>query len=137
CLTGTWFASIIAVMHDIWMSGAYLKVWESTTPEEMLFYSRGVVPETVEILYCSLGLMISAFITMQCLLSLIKKIKARQFWERSVLGGAFLAIYRSFKSSDKLLFKVMAVLLIGALLSATWIGLAPVIVCMLIFVPKS
>ena len=55
CLTGTWFASIIAVMHDIWMSGAYLKVWESTTPEEMLFYSRGVVPETVEILYCSLG----------------------------------------------------------------------------------
>ena len=137
CLTGVWFASIIAVMHDIWMSGAYLNVWESTTPEEILFYTRGPFPESAEILYCTLGLLISAFITLECLLSLIKKIKARQFWEKSLLGGAFLAIYRSFKSSDKLLFKVMAVLVAGAALSATWIGLIPVLLALLICVPKA
>ena len=135
-LTGTWFASIIAVMHDIWMSGAYLEIWESTTPEEILFYQRGAFSEPVEILYCAFGLIISAFITLQCLLSLVKKIKARQFWEKSLLGGAFLAIYRSIKGSDRTLVKVLAVLMAGAVLSAIWIFLPFVLVLILVFVPR-
>ena len=54
-----------------------------------------------------------------------------------MLGGAFLAIYRSFKSSDKLLFKVIAVFIVAAFLCATWFGLPVVLVLMLIFVPKT
>ena len=70
-------------------------------------------------------------------MSLIKKIKAKQFWEKSLLGGAFLSIYRSFKSSDKLLFKVIAVFIVAAFLCATWFGLPIVLILMLIFVPKT
>ena len=140
-LAAVWFSSIIAMLYDIWMSGGYLGIWESTVPEEisdyMYFYNPGVFTKETEMTYCIAGLLVSAFIFIQCVMSLIKKIKAKQFWEKSLLGGAFLAIYRSFKSSDKLLFKVIAVFIVAAFLCATWFGLPVVLVLMLIFVPKT
>lgn len=76
-------------------------------------------------------------VAMVCLLSLIKKIKAHQFWEKSLLGGSFLAIYRGFKNNDRVMSKVMAALIIGAILSATWFGLPVVLILIIAFVPKA
>ena len=84
--------------------------------------------------------MASVMLTVLCLVSLVKKLKARQFWEKSLLGGLFLFIYRglkkSFKESDSTLIKTVCVLILGALLSATWFGLPVVVVLILIFVPR-
>lgn len=89
---------------------------------------------------CIAGIMASVMLTVLCLVSLVKKLKARQFWEKSLLGGLFLFIYRglkkSFKESDSTLIKTVCVLILGALLSATWFGLPVVVVLILIFVPR-
>lgn len=78
----------------------------------------------------------SVAMTVICLISVIKKLKAHQFWERSLLGGIWLALYRSFRGSDQTMGKVMGVLLIGSLLCATWICVPVVIILILFFVPK-
>lgn len=89
---------------------------------------------------CIAGIMASVMLTVLCLVSLVKKLKARQFWEKFLLGGLFLFIYRglkkSFKESDSTLIKTVCVLILGALLSATWFGLPVVVVLILIFVPR-
>ena len=89
---------------------------------------------------CIAGIMASVMLTVLCLVSLVKKLKARQFWEKSLLGGLFLFIYRglkkSFKESDSTLIKTVCVLILGALLSATWFGLPVVVVLILIIVPR-
>lgn len=89
---------------------------------------------------CIAGIMASVMLTVLCLVSLVKKLKARQFWEKSLLGGLFLFIYRglkkSFKESDSTLIKTVCVLILGALLSATWFGLPVVVVLILIFIPR-
>ena len=90
----------------------------------------------MEIAYCTVGLAVGISVFLWCTLSLIKKIKTKQFWEKSLLGGAFLAIYRSIKGSDKTLLKMIVILMAGAILSATWILLPVMLVLILIFVPK-
>ena len=89
---------------------------------------------------CIAGIMVSVMLTALCLVSLVKKLKARQFWEKSLLGGLFLFLYRglkkSFKESDSTLIKTVCVLILGALLSATWFALPVVVVLILIFVPR-
>ena len=89
---------------------------------------------------CIAGIMVSVMLTALCLVSLVKKLKARQFWEKSLLGGLFLFIYRglkkSFKESDSTLIKTVCVLILGALLSATWFALPVVVVLILIFIPR-
>ena len=89
---------------------------------------------------CIAGIMVSVMLTALCLVSLVKKLKARQFWEKSLLGGLFLFLYRglkkSFKESDSTLIKTVCVLILGALLSATWFALPVVVVLILIFIPR-
>ncbi len=136
-LAGVWFGSIVLLLYDVWMRGDYLGIWENTSDQDGLFYSAGVVTREIEMTYCIAGLLVSTFVFLLCMMSMIKKIKARQFWEKSLLGGAFLAVYRSFKSSDKTLFKIMAAVIIGAFCCATWFGLPVVLVIVLIIVPKS
>jgi len=115
-----------------WMEGDYLGVWEIADSE---IYSVGLTRE-VEFTFFIALLVVCFAMVLLCFMSLVKKLKAKQFWEKSLLGGAFLAIYRSFKSSNKTLFKIMSVLIIGSFLCATWIGLPVVLVLILIFVPK-
>ncbi len=116
-----------------WLQGHYLGIWKITDAE---IYSVGLTREVETTFYIALLLACFAAVLL-CFMSLVKKIKAKQFWEKSLLGGAFLAIYRSIKGSEKTLLKVVAVLIVGALLSATWIGLPVVIILVLLFVPKA
>lgn len=133
-LAGVWAGSISLIMFDIWLRGDYLGIWESYG--EVGYYSTGVFTKEIETAYCTVGLAVSVFAMLFCAMSLIKKIKCKQFWEHSLLGGAFLAVYRSIKGSDKTLLKVLAVLIVGAILSATWMLLPVILVLILIFVPK-
>ena len=96
---------------------------------------------------CIAGMAVCIVLTVLCFLPLVKKLKAHKFWEKSLIGGIVIWIYRklggffggikrSFKESDGTLFKVMGVLVAGAFLCATWLGLPVVVVLIFIFVPR-
>lgn len=127
--------STIAIkgFYYTWLQGHYLGIWKI---EDSDVYSVGLTREVETTFFMAL-LVACLAVVLLCFMSLVKKIKAKQFWEKSLLGGAALAIFRSIKGSEKTLLKVVAVLIVGALLSATWIGLPVVIVLILLFVPKT
>ena len=71
-----------------------------------------------------------------CFVSLVKKLKARMFWETSFFGGIALSIYRGIASSDKTMVKVMALLIGGMLLSMTWFGAVLVLAAVILCIPR-
>ena len=121
----------ISFLNELWMKGVLLDVWEWSNPHEELMY--GV---HMEIFIGIAGLVACVVGCMVCFVSVFKKLKAGEFWEKSLLGGSFFLILRAIKKSDKTMFKVMAVLLIGAILCATWVGTILVIVLIIFLVPK-
>ncbi|MCI6012165.1 MAG: HAMP domain-containing histidine kinase [Firmicutes bacterium] len=96
---------------------------------------------------CIAGMAASILLTVLFFLPLVKKLKAHQFWEKSLLGGIWLWIYRglkhffdglirAFRENRSTMTKVMVVLIGGAVLSATWIGFPVVIVLIVVFAPR-
>ena len=96
---------------------------------------------------CIAGMAACIVLTVLCFLPLVKKLKAHKFWEKSLVGGILIWIFRklrsffggikrAFKESDGTLTKVIGVLVAGAFLCATWLGLPVVVVLIFIFVPR-
>lgn len=96
---------------------------------------------------CIAGMAACIVLTVLCFLPLVKKLKAHKFWEKSLIGGIVIWIFRklhsffggikrAFKESDGTLAKVIGVLVAGAFLCATWLGLPVVVVLIFIFVPR-
>ena len=96
---------------------------------------------------CIAGMAACIALTVLCFLPLVKKLKAHKFWEKSLVGGILIWIYRklrgffggikrAFKESDGTLTKVVGVLVAGAFLCATWLGLPVVVVLIFIFAPR-
>lgn len=96
---------------------------------------------------CIAGMAVCIVLTVLCFLPLVKKLKAHKFWEKSLIGGIVIWIFRklrsffggikrAFKESDGTLTKVIGVLVAGAFLCATWLGLPVVVVLIFIFVPR-
>lgn len=93
------------------------------------------------------GMAACIVLTVLCFLPLIKKLKTHKFWEKSLIGGIVIWIFRklrsffvgirsAFKESDGTMTKVVGVLVAGAFLCATWLGLPVVVVLIFIFVPR-
>ena len=96
---------------------------------------------------CIAGMAACIALTVLCFLPLVKKLKAHKFWEKSLAGGIVIWIFRklrsffggikrAFKESDGTLTKVIGVLVAGAFLCATWLGLPVMVVLIFIFVPR-
>ena len=96
---------------------------------------------------CIAGMAACIALTVLCFLPLVKKLKDHKFWKKSLVGGILIWIYRklrgffggikrAFKESDGTLTKVVGVLVAGAFLCATWLGLPVVVVLIFIFVPR-
>lgn len=96
---------------------------------------------------CIAGMAACIVLTVLCFLPLIKKLKAHKFWEKSLIGGIVIWIFRklrsffvgirsAFKESHGTMTKVVGVLVAGAFLCATWLGLPVVVVLIFIFVPR-
>ena len=130
--TGTSMALLLSLFHEYWIKYANFSFWTWSNP-----YNDRIIAEDaifVGLIAAEAALVI---VTIICLLSLVKKIKAHQFWEKSLLGGSFLAIYRGFKNNDRVMAKVMTTMIIGAVLCATWVGLPIVLVLIILIVPKA
>ena len=118
-------------LTNLWSKGLVLGVWEWSNPYDEKLYGTNM--EIFVIIVC---LVASITVCMACFVSLFKKLKAGEFWEKSLLGGSFFLILRATKKSDKTMFKVMAVLIVGAVLCATWVGTILVIILIIFLVPK-
>ena len=68
--------------------------------------------------------------------SIARKLKNRCFWKKTVIGAICYYGARAVSASDKTFSKVMVFLILAALICATWIGTAVMIVLIIIFVPK-
>ena len=128
---GTLCFLMVEYLTNIWLKGVKFSVWEWANPYDEILYGTNM-----EIFVMIACLVASIALCLACFVSLFKKLKASEFWEKSLLGGSFFLILRAVKKSDRTMFKVMAVLILGAVLCATWIGTILVIVLIIFLVPK-
>ncbi len=85
---------------------------------------------------CIAGMILAIVLALVCFVSLIKKLKAHKFWEKSLLGGIVLSVAEAIKSSDKLMKKYVGLLIGMSLLAVTGIGAIIDLVLIFVFVPK-
>ena len=119
-------------LYGIWFHVSIKGVYTPTHPSDYVF---GPSNTAVWIL-CISGMAVCILLALLCFVSLVKKLKARMFWEKSFFGGIALSIYRGIASSDKTMVKVMALLIGGMLLSMTWFGAVLVLAAIILCVPR-
>ena len=119
-------------LYEIWFHISIKGVYTPTHPSD---YALGLSNTAVWIL-CISGMAVCILLALLCFVSLVKKLKARMFWEKSFFGGIALSIYREIASSDKTMVKVMALLIGGMLLSLTWIGAVLVLAAIMLCIPR-
>lgn len=119
-------------LYEIWFHISIKGVYTPTHPSD---YALGLSNTAVWIL-CISGMAVCILLALLCFVSLVKKLKARMFWEKSFFGGIALSIYRGIASSDKTMVKVMALLIGGMLLSMTWFGAVLVLAAIILCVPR-
>ena len=128
CLVGV----LTVLLMYLWTSENWFCVFQPKYETED-FYGA---PNDLMLLLLFTGLTACVILTYASLIALIKKSKAGQFWEKSLIGGFFLMIYRGVKGSDNTMVKVLAILVISCILCATWFGLPVVLILLFVFVPK-
>lgn len=119
-------------LYEIWFYVGIKGIYTPTHPSDYVF---GPSNTAVWIL-CISGMAVCVLLALLCFVSLVKKLKARMFWEKSFFGGIALSIYRGIASSDKTMVKVMALLIGGMLLSMTWFGAVLVLAAIILCVPR-
>lgn len=119
-------------LYEIWFHVGIKGIYTPTHPSDYVF---GPSNTAVWIL-CISGMAVCILLALLCFVSLVKKLKARMFWEKSFFGGIALSIYRGIASSDKTMVKVMALLIGGILLSMTWFGAVLVLAAIILCVPR-
>lgn len=119
-------------MYAIWFRINIKGVYTPTHPSDYVF---GPSNTAIWIL-CISGMAVCILLALLCFVSLVKKLKARMFWEKSFFGGIALSIYRGIASSDKTMVKVMALLIGGMLLSMTWFGAVLVLAAVILCIPR-
>ena len=124
--------ALAAPLYEIWFHVSIKGVYTPTHPSD---YAFGPSNTAIWIL-CISGMAVCILLALLCFVSLVKKLKARMFWEKSFFGGIVLSIYRGIASSDKTMVKVMALLIGGMLLSMTWFGAVLVLAAIILCVPR-
>lgn len=119
-------------MYAIWFRINIKGVYTPTHPSDYVF---GPSNTAIWIL-CISGMAVCILLALLCFVSLVKKLKARMFWETYFFGGIALSIYRGIASSDKTMVKVMALLIGGMLLSMTWFGAVLVLAAVILCIPR-
>ena len=121
-------------LYEIWAAKNWFGIFKSsagwTAYDDTIPFGFMIALMTVVMTIC-------VIVCIASYLSLVKKLKAKMFWEYSLLGGIWLWIYRGIKNSDNTMLKILCVFILAAFLSATGAGLPVVLVLILVFVPKT
>ena len=107
-MAGVLFVVAMIPLYEIWACENWFGVFVPNIYDEELFG----IPNKLVIVLLSVGGTMAAVVTWACLISLVKKLKARKFWEKSLVGSIWLWLYRGVKGSDRTTFKVLIYLLL-------------------------
>lgn len=140
--------ALMCVVHVDWLAGSgwYREnLIQRLTPKELklceeyggiLWNVSSFHPRWLEIAFAVIGNSVLIGVFLMLFQSVIKKIKDGSFWKHTIVGRIIWHAYDAAKASEGVFWKLMAVLIGGMLLSATWFGIIPVLILILIFVPK-
>ncbi|MBR5230360.1 MAG: HAMP domain-containing histidine kinase [Firmicutes bacterium] len=104
----TAFGALTIPLFELGCRQDWFGVFEPYVIDEYYFG----IPNRLVIALIVVGFVASAIVTWSCLVTIVKKMKARMFWEKSLLGGVCFALWRGVRSSDRTTIKVVAYLLI-------------------------
>ncbi len=96
---------------------------------------------------CIAGMILAIALALICFVSLVKKLKAHKFWEKSLIGKIFHgmgagvsagagAVINAIRTTDNFMLKYVGLLLGMVFLAMTWIGAILDLVLIFIFVPR-
>lgn len=142
--SGTGAAFTVMLIVDVLASSAWYDELFMLLPGDArkefmdwgMVYGSSFEPKWLEYFLTALCLTGLLAITLVLLLSIVKKLKAGCFWKNTIIGRFVCYLYDAAKASDAIFWKVMIVMIAGAILSATWILLIVVLVLIFIFVPR-
>lgn len=143
CGTATGAVCLAYPMYEIWPHITIDKLYKPTYESE---YWLGPSNWLVFVL-CIAGMAVAVLLTMLCFVSIVKKLKAHKFWDKSLLGKLFAAIARgtrnsvgavvnAIKTTDNFMLKYVGLLIGMTILAMTWVGAVVDLVLIFIFVPK-
>lgn len=115
------FCGLVALAYSIWPCQNWFGLFDSDYQDSNYFD----IPNELAVALIVVGMTGSAIFCLTSLVSLVKKLKAHQFWEKSLIGGIWLFLWRGVRGSDRTTLKVMAYLL----LLCTVAGFCGVCVC--------
>ena len=148
-LAATGFAGMVVIHVDCLDRGKWYDtlvgfLWHKKEDQQIFYEYRGghsdFEPQWLEDFFAYAATAALLGIWLFVLLSWVKKIKAGCFWRYTLIGRVFIegrdAIGDVICNRKNVQGKVMGILIIGAILSATWIGLIAVLVFIFFFVPR-
>ncbi|MDD6043983.1 MAG: HAMP domain-containing sensor histidine kinase [Eubacteriaceae bacterium] len=94
------------------------------------------IPVPILVIGSFIGTALSFAVGLVCILSIFKRIKAGRFWNHTVIGRIISILVGAFRASDNTTLKVMGACILGALLSASWLGFIPVLILICAVVPR-
>lgn len=133
------------VQHVITQSSYYEFALGTLSEEECTQYMEwygwwanadGFEPYSIEILFMIVALAALFGVLLLLCQSLIKKLKTGNFWKTTIIGKFGYYLLDAAQRSEGVFWKVIGILVGGALLSATWFGIILVFIGIFAFVPK-
>ena len=97
------FAALTISLYELWPAQDWLGMFLSDYADAQHYG----IPNSLAAGLIILSMVGSAIFCLTSLVSLVKKLKAGQFWETSFIGGILLYIWRSVRGSDRTSLKVM------------------------------
>ncbi len=101
------FTALTIVLYELWPAQDWIGLFMSDYADAQHYG----IPNSLAACLIILSMIGSAVFCLTSLVSLVKKLKAGQFWETSFIGGILLYIWRSVRGSDRTALKVMLYLM--------------------------
>ena len=123
---GVFFGFCLIPLFELGNCQDWFGVFTPSYPDMVRFD----LPNNLVAALCTAGLTACAIVTFASIVAVVKKIKARMFWEKSFFGGILLAMWRGVRRSDRTTLKVAGYLLVlcaaegfcGAMAADTYSG---------------
>ena len=104
----TGFCFLIVLMYELWAAEDWFQTFVSDYQDTELFG----LPNKLAMALILTAMTGSAVFCLTSLVSLVKKLKAHMFWEKSLVGGILLFVWRGVRGSDRTTLKAVCYLLL-------------------------
>ena len=114
---GAGFSVLIVLLYDVWAAEDWFRAFVSDYQDSQYFG----MPNRLAVSLIVLAMIGAAVFCLTSLVSLVKKLKAGQFWEKSCIGGILLFVWRGVRGSDRTTMKIIGFMLLLCGI-AGWMG---------------